>query len=93
MIIPEKVIIGAIEITIKKCQFEKKELLGKSDEKESVIFLNQDIPKTMQEKIFFHELLHIICDIFSYNEESGNEQFIDVMAVSLHQIVSQLYKN
>jgi len=95
MIIPDEIMIGAIPIRIEKSSINNEEpgAMGRAIESRQLIRINSNMPKEMQEKIFFHELIHMILDILSLHDVIDNgvhESFIDSVSLVLHQVISQL---
>jgi hypothetical protein len=46
-----------------------------------------DIPLTVQEHTYFHELTHMILDNMGEGELSSNEKFVDTFSALLHQAI------
>jgi len=62
---------------------ESKELYGRHEVKENIIYINDNIHKSRQQETLIHEILHAIhfnCGL------PHNEQYIDAISKGLHQL-------
>ena len=47
---------------------------------------SKDFPKSLQEQTFWHEVMHCIFSMLSYDEYDKDEQLVDRISQCLHQI-------
>lgn len=92
ILIPEKFKLNGktIEVIIDNdyCQDEK--LLGEADFTDKIITLcdrfdGQKLSKNAKEKIYYHELIHMILDAMGKNVLKYDEDFVDRFAILLHE--------
>lgn len=96
MKIPEKIMIGAVEVKIVKCS--RREALGYSGSSNAgfcliMICEDDDYPDTKKDQTFFHELVHQILDHTGYESGDGgpyDETFVSTVSLLLHQVVLQI---
>lgn len=47
-----------------------------------------NVPETVQEHTYFHEITHMILDSMGEGELSQNEKFVDTFSGLLHQVIT-----
>lgn len=88
MKIPNKLNIFGIEYSVNNVsEMEGGDFLGKSWTKNCEIKIDKNLKQDRYEKVFFHELIHLILDEGSFCDESKNEQLVDCLANGLYQVL------
>lgn len=79
-----------IHVIVDNHYCEQEELLGEADFTDKVITLcnrakGHKLSKTDKEKIYYHELVHMILDAIGSDKLKYNEEFVDNFAIKLHE--------
>lgn len=92
ILIPEKFKLNgvAIKVLINDAHCETGECIGEANFELKVITLckkynNLKLSKKTKEKVFFHELIHMILDSMGKNSLKFNEDFVDEFANRLYE--------
>lgn len=61
---------------------------GYCDASNSVILLRRNLRREIKEQTFCHELIHAILFSLEFNTLSNNEEFVELVAKALHQVMT-----
>lgn len=92
ILIPEKFKLNGktIEVIIDNDYCASENLLGEADFTDKIItlcdrFNGQKLSKNEKEKVYYHELIHMILDAMGKDVLKYDEDFVDRFAVLLHE--------
>lgn len=93
MKIPKRFKLLGIEYTVKLIPAadwpeEHKEAVGLFSERNYEIWVLQTKKKQAMEQTFLHEAMHGILSAMGRDDLYGNEQFIDLLASLMHQMIT-----
>lgn len=85
--IPDKINICGIPHSVKLCEdnFTIDSHFGEIDYIKAEIRINQGMPEPLQMQALVHEWLHGALVMLGFNEETGNEQFVQALASAINQ--------
>jgi Zn-dependent peptidase ImmA (M78 family) len=88
MKIPTKIKIMGLtyDVVYIKDKMEEDAFFGRSWTEDQKIKINKSISKDRQDKVFLHELLHMILDESSFKDEAKDEKLIDCLSNNLYTI-------
>lgn len=66
---------------------DSKDSMGECIPMNNEIRIKKDLPYSLQEQVYCHELMHCILINLSYNKLNDDEVFIDRLGQCLHQIL------
>lgn len=97
---PKKVLLGAFEWSIIFGKFdvedaaefdvEPENLLGFSDKKNLVMYIDEELNTTMKKVTFLHELVHTMSDTFGLGfNDSENEDMVNQIGNAFYNFMKQ----
>ncbi len=86
-IIPKEVNICGVPYEVVLCadSFDTDTHLGQIEYKDSIIKLNEEIKEPMMMQTLCHEIVHGMLIHLGYADLSSDEQFVQAMAMAIHQ--------